>query len=30
LADEVTAVGFKNVHFKYFMLGTIAIHWASK
>jgi demethylmenaquinone methyltransferase/2-methoxy-6-polyprenyl-1,4-benzoquinol methylase len=30
LADEVTAVGFKNVHFKYFMFGTIAIHWASK
>jgi len=30
LADEVAAVGFKNVRFKYFMFGTIAIHWAKK
>ncbi len=30
LASRMTAAGFKNVDFKRFMFGTIAIHWGEK
>ena len=30
LAARMTAVGFKNVHFKRLMFGTIAIHWGER
>lgn len=30
LASRMTAAGFKNVEFKRFMFGTIAIHWGEK
>ncbi|MBK8784136.1 MAG: ubiquinone/menaquinone biosynthesis methyltransferase [Anaerolineales bacterium] len=30
LASRMTAAGFKNVGFKRFMFGTIAIHWGEK
>jgi demethylmenaquinone methyltransferase/2-methoxy-6-polyprenyl-1,4-benzoquinol methylase len=30
LADQLKQVGFKEIHFKRLMFGTIAIHWAKK
>ncbi len=30
LAARMTAAGFKNVHFKRLMFGTIAIHWGDR
>jgi len=30
LADRMTGAGFKNVHFKRLMFGTIAIHWGKR
>ncbi len=30
LAAHMTAAGFKNVHFKRLMFGTIAIHWGER
>jgi demethylmenaquinone methyltransferase/2-methoxy-6-polyprenyl-1,4-benzoquinol methylase len=30
LAARMISAGFKNVHFKRLMFGTIAIHWGEK